>query len=647
MYLAELKLWNFRKYGTKGDGAISESNPGLVVYFKEGLNVLVGENNSGKTAIIDAIRFILFTQSYEYQRLDDRDFHGFGDQRKNELKIECIFNGFDNKEAANFLEWLGFDENGRHFLKLWLYAYRKDNRVIADIKAGADDEGTYLEGAARDLIRVTYLKPLRDADIELSPGNRSRLAQIFRNDPVFKKNKKEDGRIEKHPFEIYLDEADNNIKEFFNKEILEEREGIPPNTKGGKHIKDKIKIHLDAFLERESELKNPILEIGGSELLQILHRLSLKLEENKTGLGILNQLYIATELILLKREEHRGLRLGLIEELEAHLHPQAQLRMIEYLQSEENKKEQFILTTHSTTLASKIKLENIILSYEDKVYPLHKGKTLLKNDDYEFLERFLDSTKANLFFARGIILVEGDAENILFPTIAFILDRKLEDYGISIVNVGSKALIRYAKILISNDKSFSPIKMSVVTDLDIAQVLGNDGNVKSKRRKLDGQIPQVHEEKQKLVREFETNDGNTKVFSSPLWTLEYDLLKSGLKQYLNQAIRLAQLSNSRLKNGNYDGLNEGDILKYCEKADKELNKLSENYNNNEDKTALVIFQKLQNKKASKAVTAQWLSKLLIKNESNVKPILISDPQLEYLRDAIYHVTKKPESENHS
>jgi putative ATP-dependent endonuclease of OLD family len=51
MYLSKLKLWNFRKYSTGKNGT-----PGLEINFHEGLNVLIGENDSGKTAIVDAIR---------------------------------------------------------------------------------------------------------------------------------------------------------------------------------------------------------------------------------------------------------------------------------------------------------------------------------------------------------------------------------------------------------------------------------------------------------------------------------------------------------------------------------------------------------------------------------------------------------------
>lgn len=70
MYLSELKLWNFRKFG--GGDILTDKNeirkPDLEVQFQNGLNVLIGENDSGKTAIIDAIKLVLKTHSTEWIR---------------------------------------------------------------------------------------------------------------------------------------------------------------------------------------------------------------------------------------------------------------------------------------------------------------------------------------------------------------------------------------------------------------------------------------------------------------------------------------------------------------------------------------------------------------------------------------------------
>jgi len=185
MHLHTLKLWNFRKYGITGDN-FESAEPGLKVEFNDKVNVLVGENDSGKTTIIDAIRYILRTQSLEYVQIDEKDF--YQDKatgiRKSELKIECTFKGFTDTEAGHFIEWLGFEEQD-YVLKVWLYARNKDNSIYQYVRAGIDAEGAYLEGDARDLLRVVYLKPLRDALTEMTHGNKSRLAQILKAHHVF------------------------------------------------------------------------------------------------------------------------------------------------------------------------------------------------------------------------------------------------------------------------------------------------------------------------------------------------------------------------------------------------------------------------------------------------------------------------------
>ena len=85
-----------------------------------------------------------------------------------------------------------------------MIAENKNNRIITNIKAGIDDEGTQLDGEARDLLRTTYLKPLRDAQAELTPGYKSRLAQILRNHSKFIKQKNDKGLLEDHELELFI-----------------------------------------------------------------------------------------------------------------------------------------------------------------------------------------------------------------------------------------------------------------------------------------------------------------------------------------------------------------------------------------------------------------------------------------------------------
>ena len=99
MYLSELKCWNFRKYGPSS----LEDSPSITVNFTEGLNLLVGENDSWKTFIIDAIKLVLGTQSYDNARVDINDFHKtLEDEREISLKIECVFKNLTSTEVACF-----------------------------------------------------------------------------------------------------------------------------------------------------------------------------------------------------------------------------------------------------------------------------------------------------------------------------------------------------------------------------------------------------------------------------------------------------------------------------------------------------------------------------------------------------------------
>ena len=69
------------------------------------------------------------------------------------------------------------------------------------------------------------------------------------------------------------------------------------------------------------------------------------------------------------------------EELEAHLHPQYLLRLIDYISSQQNN-EQFILSTHSITLASKIRLENLIILKDKEAYPMSADYTMMNPAQY-------------------------------------------------------------------------------------------------------------------------------------------------------------------------------------------------------------------------------------------------------------------------
>lgn len=89
MRLETLKLWNFRKFGSAGN-SLKLDKPDLEVLFTQGLNVLIGENDSGKTAIIDAIKLTLDTHSSEWVKLVKKDFHEDTHRLRSRLR-RCFF----------------------------------------------------------------------------------------------------------------------------------------------------------------------------------------------------------------------------------------------------------------------------------------------------------------------------------------------------------------------------------------------------------------------------------------------------------------------------------------------------------------------------------------------------------------------------
>lgn len=103
MIISQLILNNFRKFKCTDDV------PGLVVAFHKGLNALIGENDSGKTAIIDAIKLVLLTQSNEYIRPTEDDFYiGTDGVAATEFRIDCTLSDFTANEAKNFIEYLTY-----------------------------------------------------------------------------------------------------------------------------------------------------------------------------------------------------------------------------------------------------------------------------------------------------------------------------------------------------------------------------------------------------------------------------------------------------------------------------------------------------------------------------------------------------------
>lgn len=581
MIISELKIYNFRQFKSV-DGA-----PGLKINFHKGLNALIGENDSGKTAVIDALKLILLTQSNEYIRPVDEDFYmSTNGDACSEFKIDCTITDFTQNEAKNFIEYLTFEKNGNkveYLLELHYRAWKEGHKIFQQLRVGDIEDGISIDGKARDLLKAVYLKPLRDAEREMSSGRSSRISQILLSHPVFK-DKKEHMLLE------IFQEANKKIEDYFTDDVE------------GKRILKIIRDNLEAFNDK-GQASDAELKASDIQLKAILESLSLNAPELNPGLGELNLLFIAAELLLLKDDADGSMKLALIEELEAHLHPQAQLRLISYLQNEYNENDvQIIISTHSPILASKINLKNLILMKNGFGYDLAEGKTGLQKGDYLFLQRFLDSTKANLFFAKGIIMVEGDAENILIPVIADIIGYPLEKYGISIVNVGSTAFLRYSGIMVRKDGNNIKIPVSVITDCDVRPYDVDPVTTEKIFNEKISESAQAEKEKNEKY-----TDGSVRGFTSSRWTLEYCIAMSCLTEDFHKAVHYGKkIQNAR----EYISLTKDKITEANQIAEKEAIQWQ---SLSQGETAYKIYGLMldeDGKSGLKAIVAQCLASIL-------------------------------------
>ncbi len=596
MYIAKLSLWNFRKFGIP-EYTIDINSPHLEVEFKPIMNVLIGENDSGKTAIIDAIKYVLKTHAYEKIWITDNDFY----EGSSEFRIEIIIKGFTDLEASHFTEWLSWENvtsNGETtnlpFLRLIFKAHRRENGIWpSPISAGSTIDGSMLDPDAREYLKVTYLKPLRDAEDEMTAKKASRLSQILSGHDLFRKD-----QATPHRFEEIVKTANNDIENWFI--------DTAPNT-NGKTNKEQIKDIVDGFLKSFiSPSSEANLSLANPDLKNILEKLSLQIiSQTNPGLGSENRLYMAAELLHLSKDNTLGMRSCLIEELEAHLHPQAQMKVIEALEKEENV--QFIITTHSPNLASKInisqdKTTNVILCKNSKAYSLYPGKTQLQKKDYWHLQHFLDVTKSNMFFAKGVMMVEGWAEAILIPAIARAMEKDLTLSEVSIVNIGSTAYLHFANIYMPTDRVMD-MPVAIITDLDIRP----DENGKFS---MDAE----NAKRQEITSKIDTKYyNNIQINIAYQWTLEWCLFNSlTYKEAFMAAVSTVHSDTAEFKKdeeGNW--VNENDFkFKFITKlTDKSLKKVAIAYN-----------------------LANWIT------ENAVAP-LNDDPYIEYIVSSINHVCK--------
>jgi putative ATP-dependent endonuclease of OLD family len=510
MYLKNLLIKNFR--------AIKEAS----FTFDRGLNTIIGENNSGKTAVIDALR-ICFSYGNQwrdiYIRKDDFYIDVENVESKNtSIEFDLIFEIEKEEESGLFYDLL-VQKDDKQELQMHFYYYIQEIKGTEKVKYkiwGGENEGQQITPDVLDLINFVYLSPARDAVDALRPVRWNRLGELFSNIVIDKEKRKIDEKYRKElaakvtsfykkddDWTNLIESGKEKINKHLNKTSIEGKEqNIDINFLPFefRRIVDNLRIQFPFY--KEDEING---DLEKQKYLQI----------SQNGLGYNNLLYIATVLgdLTNKKEyvEPKAYYSLLIEEPEAHLHPQLQNIFFNYMNVLDKKGIQIFITSHSPTITAKVDLNSLIIlqNQQRKIYSLSLRKSELNEINKKYLAKFLDVTKSQLFFSNGTILVEGISEALLMPVFSRIMGKEydIEKKGIEIVNINGVAFEHFAKLYNSNNKGKRlASRCAIITDNDRDKETKEFSSRAKKALKLKG--------------------GNLKVYLGEI-TFEHELFTAG------------------------------------------------------------------------------------------------------------------------
>ncbi|MDH2915295.1 MAG: AAA family ATPase [Gallionella sp.] len=488
MYLAKLTISNFRK--------LIKSE----LQFQPGLNVVVGANNVGKTAVVDALRALLAGHDEPYPRLDIEDVHRPpAGNPAGDIVFHYVFVDLNADEEADFLAALKPDGNGKMEVHITIRYSEADKtgRLRAKRWCG-DHEDVGLTTDMMENLRGVYLPPLRDAAQGLKPSRTSQLARLF--------------------------------------QLLADDDGRDGINDALKKLDDELKQHKpvvnthNAIKSRHDSMLGPqlaqTLDLGlsGSDFQRLAARLSVLVdafEIEQNGLGFNNLIFMAVVLSELAKNPEASYRGLIVEEPEAHLHPQLQAVLLGYLETikavEGEKPVQLFVTSHSSNFASIANLDSLtcLVDTGEKVETFFPRNITFSKGKREKLERYLDITRTEIFFARRVIFVEGAAELMLVSMLAEKAGFKLREHGVSLISVEGLNFDSFMPLF--GEKALK-IPVSIITDADPMSQPTDGGKPQALYPALNSVVT-VSDNTAKMKA---SEDAFVKVFYG-VKTLEYDL----------------------------------------------------------------------------------------------------------------------------
>lgn len=513
MYISKININNFRNFKSKE------------IEFNDGVNVIIGHNNAGKTNLIKALSLVI--DSNNSKRLEVDDFHknitlaelksappkisisitikkGKEEEPDDLVTISNWLTKLDNayealltyefflpeKKAEEYINEMSLIQNDdvKAMDKAWkilkhnfirYYVYKIWGGDIVN-QATADNESL-------QKIDFQFLNAIRDVERDMLTGRNTLLREVFDffMDYDIKIDNTKDPNAKYQEIKAkkaaFSEKADLLVKDLASR--IEE---------GKNQILAYAKKTGASFNEANPNFEGSISENEMYSVLKLIvqYESGIKIPATHNGLGYNNLIFMS--LLLSKMQVNADVNYLdtnakvfttlAIEEPEAHLHPAMQYKFLKFLNEnkEEKKVRQIFVTTHSTHITSAVSLDEIIclhnengetnVGYPSKVFEDDKSK--------KYVQRFLDATKSDMLFAQKVLFVEGIAEQLLMSIFANYMGESLESNHVAIINVGGRYFSHFLTLFDSEKKYTIPKKIVCLSDRDPESKAKPDGKFK-------------------------------------------------------------------------------------------------------------------------------------------------------------------------